>query len=127
MRIGEIANASGITTKTLRFYEERGLLPAAKRASNGYREYDRDTLTRLDFIRRGQTAGLTLSQIQNVLAIYDSGIAPCVHVRDTLANELQNLDDRIADLIALRDSVGSLHETAENSRACDGSRICSYV
>lgn len=127
MRIGEIANATGITTKTLRFYEERGLLPAAKRASNGYREYDEVTFARLDFIRRGQTAGLTLNQIQDIFALHDSGVAACMHVQETLAKEIENLDDRIADLISLRDSVIELHKRAESSAGCDETRICSYV
>ncbi|MEV8271640.1 MerR family DNA-binding transcriptional regulator, partial [Microbacterium oleivorans] len=44
MRIGEVAAASGVTTKALRFYEERGLLPQADRATNGYRDYPEDTI-----------------------------------------------------------------------------------
>lgn len=62
MRIGETAAAAGMTAKTLRFYEDRGLLPAADRAPNAYRSYAQETVSRLEFIRRGRTAGLTLSQ-----------------------------------------------------------------
>ena len=61
MRIGELAVASGTTTKTLRFYEEAGLLPAPERTANGYRDYTPAALARLDFVRRGRTAGLTLA------------------------------------------------------------------
>ena len=57
MRIGETAAAAGMTAKTLRFYEGRGLLPAADRAPNGYRDYPHETVSRLEFIRRGRTAG----------------------------------------------------------------------
>ena len=56
MRIGEAAAAAGMTTKTLRFYEDSGLLPAAKRSSNGYRDYTEDSVARLEFIRRGRAA-----------------------------------------------------------------------
>ena len=56
MRIGELAVASGTTTKTLRFYEEAGLLPAPERTANGYRDYTPAALARLDFVRRGRTA-----------------------------------------------------------------------
>lgn len=58
MRIGELAVASGTTTKTLRFYEEAGLLPAPERTANGYRDYTPAALARLDFVRRGRTADL---------------------------------------------------------------------
>lgn len=50
MRIGELAVASGTTTKTLRFYEEAGLLPAPERTANGYRDYTPAALARLDFV-----------------------------------------------------------------------------
>lgn len=82
MRIGEVAAASGVTTKALRFYEERGLLPQADRATNGYRDYPEDTIVRLEFIRRSQVAGLTLAEILDILQIRDAGTAPCGHVRD---------------------------------------------
>ena len=80
MRIGELAAAAGTTTKTLRFYEESGLLPQTERAANGYRSYGPEALSRLDFIRRGRVAGLTLAQIREVIDIRDAGEAPCHHV-----------------------------------------------
>ena len=98
MRIGEVAAASGVTTKALRFYEERGLLPQADRATNGYRDYPEDTIVRLEFIRRSQVAGLTLAEILDILQIRDAGTAPCGHVRDQLAEHLTNLDRHIAEL-----------------------------
>lgn len=73
MRIGEAAAAAGMTAKTLRFYEETGLLPTAARSSNGYRDYAEESVTRLEFIRRGRAAGLALAQIREILALRDSG------------------------------------------------------
>ena len=69
MRIGELAEAAGTTTKTLRFYEDQGLLPPAERTPGGYRDYTTESLTRIDFIHRGQAAGLSLAQIRQVLDI----------------------------------------------------------
>ena len=60
MRIGEVAQASGTTAKTLRYYEDVGLLPDPDRSPAGYRDYGPEVLDRLHFIRRGQAAGLTL-------------------------------------------------------------------
>ena len=59
MRIGEAAAAAGMTTKTLRFYEDSGLLPAAKRSSNGYRDYHDDSVARLVRSRRSSTISVS--------------------------------------------------------------------
>ncbi|XAS69751.1 heavy metal-responsive transcriptional regulator [Micrococcaceae bacterium Sec5.7] len=128
MRIGETAEASGVTAKTVRFYEDRGLLPPAGRASNGYREYGEETVGRLGFIRRARAAGLTLAQIQEILDLRDAGQAPCIHVRDLLALRLAELDTRIAELTALRATVADLHEVAAGAdpATCDPGRICNY-
>lgn len=129
MRIGEAATATGMTTKTLRFYEDRGLLPVAPRASNGYRDYGDETVTRLDFIRRSRGAGLTLAQIGDILRIRDAGQAPCTHVRDLLARQLTDLDWQIAELVALRSTVARFHDTAAAADpvSCDPEQICSYL
>lgn len=129
MRIGEAAAAVGMTTKTIRFYEDRGLLPPAERFANGYRDYAHDTLSRLEFIRRSQIAGLTLAQIQGILRIRDNGITPCTHVRDVLGKQLMDLDRQIAELTALRVTVAEQYATAEaaDPQRCDAEQICSYI
>lgn len=129
MRIGEAAAAAGLTAKTLRFYEDRGLLPATDRAPNGYRDYPHETVSRLEFIRRGRTAGLTLAQIGDILSVRDIGQAPCVHVRDLLAKQLRDLDAQIAELTTLRASVAEFHDAAAagDPASCDPKRICSYL
>lgn len=59
MRIGELADASGVPTKTTRYYEDIGLMPPPARTPTGYREYEPDSETRLGFIRAAQSVGLT--------------------------------------------------------------------
>ncbi len=129
MRIGEAAQAAGMTSKALRFYEEHGLLPAAKRTASGYRDYPDETVNRLDFIRRGRAAGLALAQIREILLLRDAGRSPCTHVRDLLAGQLADLDAQIADLVALRTTVAGYHAAAAaaDPEACDADRICSYL
>ena len=129
MRIGELAEASGTTTKTLRFYEEAGLLPAPDRTLNGYRDYTAEALARLDFIRRSRTAGLTLAQIRQVLDIRDAGVAPCQHVQDLLEARLGDLDRQIADLQALRHTVARLRDDAAtvDPTSCDATTVCRYL
>ncbi|WP_026551342.1 heavy metal-responsive transcriptional regulator [Arthrobacter sp. H20] len=129
MRIGEVAAASGVTTKALRFYEERGLLPYADRSTNGYRDYPEETISRIEFIRRSQVAGLALAEILDILRIRDAGNAPCGHVRDQLSVHLKNLDQQIAELTALRESVAGFYESAAagDPDQCNAERICSYL
>ena len=100
MRIGELAEASGTTTKTLRFYEEQGLLPPTERTMSGCRDYTTEAVSRIDFIHRGQAAGLTLAQIKQILDIRDHGQAPCGHVRDLLDARLADIDAQIAQTFA---------------------------
>ncbi len=129
MKIGEAAEAAGVTAKTVRFYEERGLLPAAQRAANGYREYSEDSVNRLKFIRRSQIAGLALAQIRDILRVRDSGHTPCGHVRDLLGRQLTDLDRQIAELTELRATVAEYHAvvTAADPTCCDPDQICSYL
>lgn len=94
MLIGELAEASGATTKTLRFYEEAGLLPAPERTAAGYRDHNAQILPRLDFIRRGRAAGLSLTQIREVLEVRDAGSPPCQHVQDLLGRRLPTSSGR---------------------------------
>ena len=65
--LGEVADAAGVSALTIHFYERKGLLPKASRGANGYREYDTSTLTRLQLIRSGQTAWLTLARARRSL------------------------------------------------------------
>ncbi|WP_425563838.1 MerR family DNA-binding protein [Rhodoglobus aureus] len=118
-----------MTTKTLRFYEHRGLLPTAHRASNGYRDYGGETVARLDFIRRSRVAGLTLAQIGDILQVRDAGGTPCAHVRDALARQLTGLDRQITELVALRATVAEYYDAAAaaDSVSCDSERICSLL
>ena len=129
MRIGELAAATGLTTKTLRFYEHSELLPVAARTANGYRDYDRSTVARIEFIRRGQSAGLTLAELRQILAIRDGGLPPCDHVRVLLAVRIARIDSTIAELTRLRATLTRLHDQASQADpdTCPPDQICRYL
>ena len=129
MRIGELAAAAGTTAKTLRFYEEAGVLPAPARTAGGYRDYGVDALARLDFVRRSRRAGLTLAQVRQVLELRDQGATPCEHVQSLLAERLDAIDQQIADLLTLRETVAGLRADAAtvDPGSCDPSRVCRYL
>jgi MerR family Zn(II)-responsive transcriptional regulator of zntA len=111
VRIGELAEATDTTIKTLRFYEQAGLLPAPARTPGGYRDYDPETIGRLELIRRSRKAGLSLAQIRDlldVLDLTDAGHAPCPHVRRLISARLADLDAQLASLLASRDALDEL-------------------
>ena len=129
VRIGELAARTGLTTKTIRFYESAGVLPAPQRRPSGYREYDAGAVDRLAFVRAAQAAGLTLAEIRDVIAIRDSSGAPCNHVLTLLDSHAADLDRRIAELTALRADVERLRRRAStlDPATCSPAAICQVV
>ena len=129
MRIGELAERAGTTAKTLRFYEGQGLLPPAERTQSGYRDYAPETVARIDFVHRGQAAGLTLAQIRQILDIRDGGAAPCEHVRDLLDARLAEIEQQIAQLTALHGTIADLrHDVAHpDPDTCSPDQVCRYL
>lgn len=114
MLIGELAKRTDTTAKTLRFYEDEGLLPEPTRTSGGYRDYPDESADRVDFIRGAQQAGLTLRQIGEVLDIRDGGRPPCEHVGRLIDQRLADVAQRIVELEQIQSRLRELaRRTAE--------------
>jgi MerR family copper efflux transcriptional regulator len=129
MRIGELAQRSGVSTKAIRYYENIGLVPPAPRLESGYRDYEPSILDRLAFIRAAQAVGLSLGEIRSIVALRDEGQTPCGHVLDLLRTRSAELDRRIGELRALRGELNRLVARAEalDPADCDPDRICHLV
>ncbi|KPN45930.1 heavy metal-responsive transcriptional regulator [Mycobacterium intracellulare] len=112
MRIGQLAAATGLSTKTIRYYEDVGLLSAPPRAPSGYRDYRDDAVARLRFVRAAQSVGFSLGEIREVLAFRDRGQEPCAHVRQLIEQHAADLADRIAALTTMRDDLERLAQRA---------------
>jgi MerR family copper efflux transcriptional regulator len=109
LKIGEVANRSGIPVKTIRYYEEIGLLtPTVKRAESGYRLFSSAVLNRLAFIKRSQSLGLSLSEIQELLAVHDAGELPCGVVKEHLQAKVEAISTQIQALEILRADLQGL-------------------
>jgi DNA-binding transcriptional MerR regulator len=105
MRIGELAQSAGVTVDTIRYYERIGVLPKARRASNGYRDYASDVRNRLRIIRNAVSLGFPLKEITKLLRIRDAGGAPCAQVRDYAVTLVDQIDRRIAEMKAERKAM----------------------
>ncbi|MFD7440453.1 MerR family transcriptional regulator [Streptomyces sp. NPDC059909] len=115
MQIGELAERAGTTTRTLRYYESRGLLPA-RRTVNGYRTYDEDDLRLLQQIRTLQDFGFELEEtrpfVECLRAGHPAGDA-CPASLAVYRRKLAELDGLIGRLQAVRDQVAAQLVRAE--------------
>jgi MerR family copper efflux transcriptional regulator len=129
MRIGELAEKAGVSTKAIRYYEQIGVLAPPPRTSAGYRVYDQATLGRLGFVRAAQALGLTLGEVRQIIAFRDQGIAPCGHVAGLLQRHAAELGARIAELQQLRGELDQLAERAKrlDPEQCPPERVCHVI
>lgn len=127
MKIGELSEATGISSKAIRFYEETGLLPKADREFNGYRSYSQDSVDKLQFVQRAKAAGLSLNEIKRVMQIRSDGKAPCVHVSKLLRRHLQRIEEQLDRLAEAKSDLEKLAARAElmDPASCDEGAICS--
>lgn len=129
MRIGELAEITGVAPKTLRYYESEDLLPEPDRTAAGYRDYRPEAATRVAFVRHAQAAGLTLRQIGKVLAVRDSGAAPCGHVSEFVDTRLDEVEQRLRELRDVRRQLLDLRARLEtlDPADCNPDSICAAV
>jgi len=129
MLIGELANAVGLPSPTIRFYERKGLLPAPARGTNGYRVYTASTITRVAFIRTAQAAGLTLVEIASIVDLRDAGQVPCRHVATLLENKLADVHTRRRELAEVEAELGHLIERGHDldPADCTDTDICHIL
>jgi DNA-binding transcriptional MerR regulator len=126
MKIGELADRVGVNPKTIRFYEDKGLLPAAARRPSGYRDYGEEDVTRLSFIRAAQRLDFNLAEIAEILAFKERGERPCDYVLSVLIAQVTDVDRRLGELVALRAELLSLKARADRLPA-DGACYCGIV
>ena len=127
LRIGELAAKTGFTPKTLRYYEDIGLMRPDARSGSGYRLYGDAAIERLRFVRRARRLGLRLEDIARILEISDDGRVPCEHAMAVvdgelgrIAEQMKRLRELTRDLRALRLRMAHALGSGEASpgRAC---------
>ena len=116
MKIGQLAERTGLSAKTIRYYEGLGVLPQPDRAPNGYRRYTSAVAERIAFIQDAQSAGLSLLEIQMILELRDSGESTCGHVIDSLESRLAEVDRQMEEL---RRTRSRLDEIIGRARSLD--------
>jgi DNA-binding transcriptional MerR regulator len=108
MTVSQLAERTGTTPDTVRYYERIGVLPAADRSPGGYRLFDQDDVDRVRFVKRAQRFGLQLDEIRELLEIRERGLCPCGHARELLTARRDAVAERIGALERLRSEIDEL-------------------
>ncbi len=114
MQIRELAERSGLTEKTIRFYESIGILPSPRRAPNGYREYSEQDVERARFVAGARSLDFSLDDITEILAIQHQGEAPCRTVLDLIEQKANQIAERIRLLRQMEKELRQLYTLASN-------------
>jgi DNA-binding transcriptional MerR regulator len=120
--IAEICDRTGLSPRTIRYYEEIGLLPGVRRRESGRRVYGADELERLGFINRLKSLGLSLAEIRELNAVYGIGgstQAMLSRLQDLLGAHLDDVDRRMGELRDLRDELVRYHGHVEARAASE--------
>jgi len=116
MRIGELAKLTGCQPETVRFYEQRGLLPPPVRSQANYRMYDASHAERLHFIRRCRALGMALNEIDTLLGYQDQPERSCSGVNALVDRQLSEIDRQILELSKLRTELSNLRGRCDSVR-----------
>jgi DNA-binding transcriptional MerR regulator len=125
-RIGELAAELGLNPRTIRFYEQIGLLPEPQRAASGYRVYSATDLERLRFIAKAKAIGLSLDEIAEILSLRRDGKQPCQCVLGLVDRKIEAVDRQLRVLADFREDLLALREEAARTVPDEG-KVCSII
>ena len=127
MLIGEVARRTGLKPKTIRFYEEVGLLPPPARSDSRYRLYPAEAVEQLAFIRTAQNLGLTLAEIKGLLERRRRGGPPWDYVGQVLRKKIAQIDDDMAMLHHAREALEEALAHWENRCTRSGTALAAAI
>ena len=111
MRIGELSKNTGFQVETLRYYEKQGLLTPISRTASGYREYDKESLKQLHFIRKAKSVGFSLKEITELLTLrVERDQHSCGDVKSIAEQKIIEIDNKIKELDEMRNALHKITE-----------------
>ncbi len=130
LTIRELAKKTGVSSKALRYWESRRLLPKPGRTHTGYRIYPSSAVKRVEFIRKAQSIGFTLSEIMSLFVSARQKGATCEAVQKWTQRKLESLNTQIETLTALRDEIEHRKRRWKGRRPCppiNADEICCLI
>ena len=118
MNIGRASDLTGLPIKTIRYYEDIGLVAPARRP-NGYRDFGDRELRTLSFLQRARRLGFSIEECQALLALYDDKHRSSADVKRLALARIAEIDRKLAELHSLRDSLGHLVEACHGDHRPD--------
>jgi MerR family transcriptional regulator, copper efflux regulator len=108
MTIGKVAKLTGVGVETIRFYEREGLLNKPKRKESGYRMFDSEVVSRIQFIKRVKELGFSLKEIRELLFLRVDSRSTGKEVKKRVDSKIDQIDRRIHDLKKVRNALAQL-------------------
>lgn len=118
MNIGEVAERSGVPPKTIRYYEDIGLV-RPQRSGNGYRSFRETDLHKLAFLGRARALGFSIEDCRNLLSLYEDETRESAQVKTIAEEHLSAIDDKIAQLQEMRETLSHLVEACHGDHRPD--------
>lgn len=118
MNIGDVAQRSGLPAKTIRYYEDIGLI-TPMRDSNGYRRFRDSDLHKLAFLGRARALGFTIEDCRTLLALYDDKTRASADVKDLAQAHLNKIEEKIVQLQSMRDTLSDLVDSCAGDNRPD--------
>lgn len=110
LSIGQLAKHAQVNIETIRYYERRGLLPDPPRNKSGHRQYSIEAVRRTDFIKRCQSLGFSLIEIQEILELRMTGQSTCGDMKSRVTEKLADVEKKIDELTQIRDALDRLRK-----------------
>ena len=119
MKIGEIARGSGVSAKTIRYYESIGLIPRASRSESGYRSFVQMDIDTLRFVQRARSLGFSVKDVARLLDLWRDRSRVSSAVKTLATEQLGEIDRKIDELRSMRDTLEHLAEQCHGDQRPD--------
>ncbi|QIZ52048.1 Cu(I)-responsive transcriptional regulator [Dickeya zeae] len=123
MNISDVAKKTGLTSKTIRFYEEKGLMTAPLRCENGYRSYDLHHIEELTLLRQARQVGFTLEECRELVTLFNDPMRHSADVKARTLQKVQDIEQQIEELKSMRQRLLALAESCPG----DSSAECPII
>ncbi|WP_323814389.1 MerR family DNA-binding protein [Cellvibrio sp. NN19] len=123
MNIGQAAQACGLSNKTIRYYEEIGLVVPGRQEGNDYRVYSSDDVMQLRFLQRARAVGFGIDECRELLALYANQQRRCIQVKALVSEKIAQVDQQLVVLQAMRETLVDM----ANECAGDDTSDCAII
>ncbi|MFN8673818.1 MAG: MerR family transcriptional regulator [Candidatus Sericytochromatia bacterium] len=126
--IKDISELLDLNPKTIRFYEDEGIIPKAKRNKSNYRVYTTHDVNRIAFVKKARALGISIEDIKKIIAIREGGELPCCTVISILERNEKELEEKIQEMQNFKDKISHVIKNfKENIKVGKNGEICGLI